>query len=420
MVADISSCPLEILHLIAAAIDSEDLVSLRLVSKQWCDLSSKLFGLAKLQHLRLISSPYSLQSLVDLTAHPVLGPCVQFFEVGTYRLKKHLVNTQPHVEASRANVAALTQFRFQQSGLHIVLLTEALKNLSRHGVVPKTGLFEDVIRATSGQEHHRRGYGYHELYGSIDIASCGGSRATQTLLDLMTAIKRSGCPTSGISIDLQWNSLAQQAISRHPGLDQLIEKMIMPDTDKTEPGWNMAVKLTDACDEGVSNIAELHDQGKSLRLTHISLEIYEITDMPQFDRGAYGSLVDILHYPSHLQRVSLDCCFIDTSIFELLMFNIDNLRHLSMSATTFHDDSLEDGIDFLKTIKIHLTLESITLNKLFFENKHSRILVVDEEVESKGSEQIISLMDDLIGTVNAANVKLGRIGNDEQSFDIQI
>ncbi|CAD0095810.1 unnamed protein product, partial [Aureobasidium vineae] len=347
MVADISSCPLEILHLIAATIDSEDLASLRLVSKQWCDLSSKLFGLAKLQHLRLISSPYSLQSLVDLTAHPLLGPCVQSFEIGIYRLKKHLVNTHPHVEASRANVAALTQFRFQQSGLHIVLLTEALKNLSRHGVVPKIGLFEDVIRAASGQDYYRRGYGYHELYGSIDIASCGGSRATQTLLDLITAGKRSGCPTSGISIDLQWNSLAQQAISRHPGLDQLIEKLTMPDTDRAVPGWNLAVKLTDPCDK-------------------------------------------------------------------------NSLRHLNMSATTFHDDSLEDGIDFLTTIKTYLTLQSIIMYKLYFENKHSRILVVDEQVEREGSEQIISAIDDLIGTVNATNVKLGRIGNDEQPLDSQI
>ncbi|KAI4730693.1 hypothetical protein E4T49_01598 [Aureobasidium sp. EXF-10728] len=420
MVAGLSSFPLEILYLIAAVVNSEDLASLRLLNKQWCELSSKLFGLAKLPHLRLISSPYSLKGLVNLTAHPVLGPCVQSFEIGTYRLKKHLVNTQPQVEASRANVAALTQFRFQQSGSHIVLLAEAIKNLSRHGVVPRIGLFEDVIRAASGQEYLRCGYGYHELYGSIDIASCGGSRATQTLLDLITAAKRSGCPISGISIDLQWNSLAQQAISRHAGLDQLVEKLTMHGTDRAIPRWNLAVKLTNPCDKDASHIAELRDQGKTLHLRHISLEFYEITDMPQFERGAYGSLVNIADHSSQLRRFSLDYCFVDTSIFELLKSNLYSLRHLSMFTTTFHDDSLEDGIEFLTTIKTYLTLESITLYNLYFENKHSRILVVDEEVESKGSEQIISVVDDLISTVNATNAKLGRIGNYEEPLDTHI
>ncbi|KEQ70503.1 hypothetical protein M436DRAFT_53400, partial [Aureobasidium namibiae CBS 147.97] len=100
MVSDISSCPLEVLEMIVAAADPKDLASLRLASKLWCDLSSKRFGSTRLRHLRCVYSPYSLQSLVDLTAHPLFGPCIQSIVIGTYRMRKHLVNTQPHIQAS--------------------------------------------------------------------------------------------------------------------------------------------------------------------------------------------------------------------------------------------------------------------------------------------------------------------------------
>ncbi|KAI5202919.1 hypothetical protein E4T39_04577 [Aureobasidium subglaciale] len=133
--------------MIVAAAEPADLANLRLVSKQWYDVSTKLFGLAKLRHPRFIISPYSLQGLIDLTAHSILGPCVQSFEIGLYRMKKHLVNARPDHDATHANVAALKQFPFEQTGMHIVLLTEAFTNLSRYGIAPTIGLFDDASGA---------------------------------------------------------------------------------------------------------------------------------------------------------------------------------------------------------------------------------------------------------------------------------
>ena len=221
--------------MIVAAADPKDLASLRLTSKVWCDLSSKRFGSTQLQHLRCVFSPYSLQGLVDLTAHPIFGSYIQSFELGTYRMRKSLVNTQPHLDESPATVAALIQFPFQENGLARILLTKALENLSKQGVVPRIGLFEDVICDATGKEYHRREYGYDRLYGSVDIARCGRSLVTQTLLDLITVGRRSGVLISGISLDLQWNSLDQQVVDRHMGLDHLIKELIMPDIDESMP-----------------------------------------------------------------------------------------------------------------------------------------------------------------------------------------
>jgi hypothetical protein len=310
-------------------------------------------------------------------------------------------------------VAALKQFPFQQSGQPLVLLAKAVENLSRNGVVPRIGLFEDVICDESGKEYFRRGYGYDELYGSVDIIRHGRSLVTQTLLDLITVGQRSECPISGISIDLQWNPLNQQVIDRHMGLHRIIKNLVISITDRSTPRWDMTVKLTDPSDEVGSHVVEVYNQGRCLRLEYISIEVYEITDLPQLDRESYGELAFALNHEYRLQQMTLENCFIDTSVFEMLSQSSQSLRHLSVSNTTFYDGNIEDGIELLATFKTGLALETLSLCMLYYENKHSRILVVNENKGSRGSEQIASMLDDLIKTVQELNTTMGRDGNND-------
>lgn len=416
MATSISSLPPEVVLLIAAAADSNDLASLRLVSKQWCDITTKLFGIAKLRHPRFIISPYSLQGLVDLTAHPVLGPCVQSIEIGTHRMKKYFVNTQPRLEASRANVAALTQFPFEATGLHTVLLTKALANLHRHGVVPTIGLFEDVVCAEPGDESLRRGYGFDELYGPVKILEFGDSRAAQTLIALVTARSGSGCPINGISVDLQWNPLARQAVGRHPGLQQLLRNLLVSNSGELQSGWNLTVTLTERSGTAGSHTLRIRDQDKSLALNFISIEEYEGSEIPQLDQETYGSLINAIYYP-HFQRISFKHCSIDTSVFLLLRAHTKSLRHLSISSSIFYDDEIEDGINLLKTIGHELALESLVLHNINYENKHSLLSIVREEVKGESSAEVTTIIDNLINSVRATNTKLGRTGFEDGELD---
>lgn len=417
MATSISSLPPEIVLLIAAAADSHDLASLRLVSKQWCDISTKLFGIAKLRHPRFIISPYSLQGLVDLTAHPVLGPCVQSIEIGTYRMKKYFVNTQPRLEASRANVAALTQFPFEATGLHTVLLTKALANLHRHGVVPTIGLFEDVVCAGPGVESLRRGYGYDELYGPVKVLEYGDSRAAQTLIALVTARNSSGCPISGISVDLQWNPLARQAIGRHPGLQQLLKNLLVSSSGELQSGRDLTVTLTEQSGTAGSHTLKIRDQDKSLSLNFISIEEYEGSEIPQLDQETYGLLINALYHP-HFQRISLRHCSIDTSVFILLRAHAKSLRHLSITSSIFYDDEIEDGINLLKTIGHELALESLVLDNLNFENKHSLLSIAGAKVvKGESPKEVTTIIDGLINSVRAMNAKLGRTGFEDGELD---
>lgn len=411
MATSISSCPLEVLEMIVAAADPKDLASLRLASKLWCDLSSKRFGSSRLRHLRCVYSPHSLQSLVDLTAHPLFGPCIQSFAIGTHRMRKHFVNTQPHIAASPANVAALIQFRFQQSELPMALLTKALENLNRHGVVPRIGLYEDAICDASGEGYYRRGYGYDKLYSSVDLARDGRSLVAQTLQDLISVGQGSGYLISGISLDLQWNSSDPQVIDRHMGLHQLIRELAlyhkdespaMYDPDEYVPRWDMTVKLTDPCDKAGPHVVQVWNQGRCLRLRSISLESFEITDLPQLDSASFGPLAYAVKLEYRLQRISLEHCFVDRSIFEMLWQNSRTLRHMSVSNTTLYIDSIEDGTELLDIFKTGLALETLSLCMLSYERK-SRILVVDEKVESRGPEPIANMIDELVKTVERLN-----------------
>lgn len=384
--------------MIVAAADPRDLASLRLASKMWCGLSSKRFGSTRLRHLRCVYSPYSLQSLVDLTAHPIFGPCIQSFVIGTYRMRKHLVNTQPHSKPNPANVAALIQFRFQQSELPIALITKALENLNRHGVVPRIGLYEDVICDASGEEYYRRGYGYDKLYGSVDLARNGRSLVAQTLQDLISVSQGSEYLISGISIDLQWNSSDPQVIDRHMGLHRLIrelalyhkdESLAMYDPDEYIPRWDMTVKLTDPCDKVGPHVVQVCNQGRCLRLRSISLESFEITDLPQLDSASFGHLAYAVKLEYRLQRISLEHCFVDRSIFEMLWQHSRTLRHMSVSNTTLYVDSIEDGTELLDIFKTGLALETLSLCMLSYERK-SRILVVMEPNEINDNEVVHS------------------------------
>lgn len=399
--------------MIVAVADPKDLASLRLASRLWCDLSSKRFGSARLRHLRCVYSPYSFQSLVDLTAHPIFGLCIQSFVIGTYRMRKHLVNTQPHKEASPANVAALIQFRFQQSELPIALLAKALENLNRHDVVPRIGLYEDVICDASGKACYRYGFGYNKLYGSVSLARYGRSLVAKTLHDLITVGRGSGCLISGISIDLQWNSSEPRVIDRHMGLYHLIQELVLYDADESlalhdtdghVPRWDMAVKLTDPC-EVEPHVVQVCNQGRCLRLRSISIESFQVTDLPQLESASFGALASAVAAEYQLQRIALEHCFVDGSIFEMLWQNSRTLRHMSISNTTLYVDSIEDGIELLDIFKTGLSLETLSLCMLSYERK-SRILVVDEKVESRGSDAIANMVDELVKTVEQLNTTM--------------
>ncbi|KEQ97532.1 hypothetical protein AUEXF2481DRAFT_27772 [Aureobasidium subglaciale EXF-2481] len=419
MATNISSCPSEVLHMIASAAESADLAKLRLVSKQWYDVSTKLFGLAKLRHPRFVISPYSLQGLVDLTAHPILGPCVQSFEIGLYRMKKHLVNARPDHGATHANIAALKQFPFEQTGMHVILLAEAFTNMSRHCIVPTIGLFDNAACAASRHGQHRRVYGHDELYGSVSLSRHGTPRAAQTLKALIKALSSSRCSISGLSLDLEWTPLARQALSRHPGLLEAVQEFVISDSGRLKSGIDLILRLLESTEIPlVSHVLEVRNQTRTLRLEKLSIEDFEDTNMPQLDQETFGLITSAL-YHDQFRGITVQDCQIGASFTRLVRAHSKSLRHLDIRNSDFYDDKFEGIIDLLAVIRDELILESMSLCGLRYLNSYISFHVVEEELLMLSPEHASTTVDDLIKKAQAEyreNTRIGRAWNDESEL----
>ncbi|KAG9564302.1 MFS general substrate transporter, partial [Aureobasidium melanogenum] len=82
--------PDELLTKISDAVAPEDLPNFRLTCKTLANISAKHFGEKRLAHRRFVFTEYSMRGLIDMTAHPVFGPCVKSIMFGTDYLTNRL------------------------------------------------------------------------------------------------------------------------------------------------------------------------------------------------------------------------------------------------------------------------------------------------------------------------------------------
>ncbi|CAD0101322.1 unnamed protein product [Aureobasidium mustum] len=155
-----SVLPHEIWDMIAKVTHPDDLAILRLVSKSMNVAATRPFGLSCLAHRRFIISPYSLQGLVQLTAHPVLGTCLDTISLGTWRVNKDFEDSQTVVDETdiegAAHEAALVQCPFERDEQHVRVLTQALNNIKHHNIEVGLGIHDDVVHDQVSGENSSR------------------------------------------------------------------------------------------------------------------------------------------------------------------------------------------------------------------------------------------------------------------------
>ncbi|KAH0019492.1 hypothetical protein KCU78_g6769, partial [Aureobasidium melanogenum] len=69
--------PTEVLVEIFGHLPDEDLLTARLACKKLCDAATPRFAKVYFTERIHVVSPYSINALVDITEHPVLGGCVK-------------------------------------------------------------------------------------------------------------------------------------------------------------------------------------------------------------------------------------------------------------------------------------------------------------------------------------------------------
>lgn len=163
--------PDELLTKISNDVAPEDLPNFRLTCKTLANISAKHFGEKRLAHRRFIFTEYSMKGLVDMTAHPVFGPCVKSIMFGTHWLTKDLhvlmdALKQRNITDNAEAMDILRMYderRIERSNFesHRLrwLLREVIDNLVHWGTKITLGTFDDIQLGLQKKARHLRGYG---------------------------------------------------------------------------------------------------------------------------------------------------------------------------------------------------------------------------------------------------------------------
>ncbi|KAG9842184.1 hypothetical protein KCV05_g8446, partial [Aureobasidium melanogenum] len=176
---DFKNLPVELKKLVVQHAEDSCLPSLRLVNKELNAIATKPFGERLLAERRLMLSRYSLQGLVDLAAHPDLGPCVRKVLLNTHGftekisewpkvIGKHMSKTERRDMWKRIRVVKSESTDFVETPEVADLLSQALSNLKRHGQRVTLGIFDDVVYGSDPEDDIlRKSYGFDKLWGGL-------------------------------------------------------------------------------------------------------------------------------------------------------------------------------------------------------------------------------------------------------------
>ncbi|KAG9693670.1 hypothetical protein KCU95_g9310, partial [Aureobasidium melanogenum] len=163
--------PDELLTKISDAVAPKDLPNFRLTCKTLANVSAKHFGEKRLAHRRFVFTEYSMRGLIDMTAHPVFGPCVKSIMFGTHwltkdlnvlmdALKKH--NITDDAEAMIV-LRIYDERRVERAKFYVQhlqrLLSDVIANLERWGSKITLGIFDDIQLGLQKKVRHVRAYG---------------------------------------------------------------------------------------------------------------------------------------------------------------------------------------------------------------------------------------------------------------------
>jgi hypothetical protein len=175
--------PNELLTNIADQVSPKDLPNFRLTCKTLANIAAKQFGQKRLAHCRFIFTKYSLQGLIDMTGHPVFGPCIKSIMFGTDRLtnelqvligslKKHKITD--HTKAMHVlqtyHERWIKHSAFLESSDLSRMLVTALTNLSTIGINVSLSIFNNDREKRYYNEVLTFGYGSSDEYDELPFA----------------------------------------------------------------------------------------------------------------------------------------------------------------------------------------------------------------------------------------------------------
>jgi hypothetical protein len=387
--------PLEVWVMVATEADPKDLASLRLASRYTNAAATRQFGLSRLAHRRFIVSPYSLQGLIELTAHPVLGPCMRSISLGTYRMDEDYADFPVVLYDSgtknTAFEAVVLQSDFENRGGGFDALIKALTNLKHRNIRVGLGIHDDLVdnhcpRPDDLTPHNpewmpvfrrivRRAYGFGQPYGQLNLSHGECREAERTLVDLYFAAQQTAYDPSALCLDLD-KSRYKDRRATGITLDALVGSLVFPH-GSTTPILDLTISL---CANPTGIYTSRRDSLLRLRSDR-SLEIinHDIHTQEELGPNSYDLTCGLFTRTlrrNRCDKIVLKDCRVDFIFPHLWLRHRSNtLRHLELLNLSLygHDSDDEGGIlDVWKALQANFSLEILVLDGYDFDNSVHR------------------------------------------------
>ncbi|KAG9950878.1 hypothetical protein KCU85_g3309, partial [Aureobasidium melanogenum] len=216
---DLYDLPPELKRLVVHFAEDSCLPNLRLVNKELNAITTKPFGERLLAERRFMLSEHSLQGLVDLTAHPDLGPCVRKILLNTHGFTEQVrewpetIGKQMAKSRRRATWKFIKSVKQKSTGFVgteevVDMLSQALTNIKKHGQRVTLGIFDDVVYRTDVEDDVlRKCFGFDELWEDFSPAEelhpgHWTAKGEDTFEILLEAIAQSKSSSTFLELDL--------------------------------------------------------------------------------------------------------------------------------------------------------------------------------------------------------------------------
>lgn len=205
--------PTEILSLIVNLVDSQSLKALRLTNKHLCAISSGPLAKRHFSERRHVASAYSMEALVEITAHPFFGQFVKTVIISGSRpeirenpflrgVPRSCVQCPRHSSLCKNPAPHHLAMDFKQLRIK---LEEAFSNIRHHSPSVFIGVCDSAFRCYGSMYYHAD---CSMVSTQRDFPSSHYSRRDEcnqfvkTFHEVCRAAHRSKCKIDGVKLDI--------------------------------------------------------------------------------------------------------------------------------------------------------------------------------------------------------------------------
>ncbi|THZ86801.1 hypothetical protein D6C84_02160 [Aureobasidium pullulans] len=405
----ITTLPSEVLGIIVHHCDDEDLGNLRLSCKTLGTATTVPFGRRRLAHRRFIFTEHSLQGLVNLTTHPDFSPCVRSLSFGTRRLEGRTLSPQTDGEEQRLEMLAKKQHDFTQSGAHVVMLVQALQNLTAHKNSQVTlGIHEDVEEGQGVS--YQRGYGFDTAYDDFLPELCEGTNTLAAVINATTV-------ASFIPVGLHIAICDSRTLLHELMEDPVVRSFITTPGGNLNPRMDICIDTRKGGDDCRLYVAT---KASRLEVTHHMLEDW-VDKWTLLEESAYGRFYHALKQTAIISVIIKDSDGSMPGFSDSLRGWESSLRHLILSNLQMYDifdgnHKLASALIFFRYIRDNLSLNILEMEQVSIETETGteEIPILQETISWSGRHEIREGLDSII----AYWVATSQSDSDEEQWNI--